>query len=75
MKTDKEKIGLSFIKQYKMAEKGEKITAALSGGADSVCLLLMLNNLKEKLGIKLQAVHINHHLRGEESMRDENFCR
>lgn len=75
MKTDKEKIVLSFIKQYKMAEKGEKITAALSGGADSVCLLLMLNNLKEKLGIKLQAVHINHHLRGEESMRDENFCR
>ena len=46
MKTDKEKIVLSFIKQYKMTEKGEKITAALSGGADSVCLLLMLNNLK-----------------------------
>ena len=75
MKTDREKIVLSFMKQYNMIQKGEKITAALSGGADSVCLLLMLNNLKEKLGIKLEAVHINHHLRGEESMRDENFCR
>ena len=75
MKTDREKIVLSFMKQYNMVQKGEKITAALSGGADSVCLLLMLNNLKEKLEIKLEAVHINHHLRGEESMRDENFCR
>lgn len=75
MKLDKEKNVLSFILKNEMIHKGEKITAALSGGADSVCLLLMLANLREKIGFQLDAVHINHHLRAEESMRDENFCR
>lgn len=44
---------------------------ALSGGADSVCLLLKL--LKE--GHEVTALHCNFHLRGEESDRDETFCR
>lgn len=44
---------------------------ALSGGADSVCLLLIL----KELGYKVDAVHCNFKLRGDESYRDENFCR
>lgn len=44
---------------------------ALSGGADSVALL----NVLLELGYKVEAVHCNFHLRGEESYRDENFCR
>lgn len=46
-----------------------------SGGADSVCLFTLLHDLKRLLGIDLQAVHVNHNLRGEEALRDENFCR
>ena len=42
---------------------------ALSGGADSVCLLLVL----QKLGYQIEAVHCNFHLRGDESQRDEDF--
>ena len=44
---------------------------ALSGGADSVCLLL---KTIEK-GDTVEALHCNFHLRGDESDRDENFCR
>lgn len=51
------------------------VLAALSGGADSVCLLLVLIEYCKKNGNPLSAVHINHCLRGSESDRDEKFCR
>ena len=44
---------------------------ALSGGADSVCLLLTM----KRLGYTIEAVPCNFHLRGEESDRDEEFCK
>ncbi|MBP5712991.1 MAG: tRNA lysidine(34) synthetase TilS [Prevotella sp.] len=47
-----------------------KYLVALSGGADSVCLLLVL----KELCYQIEAVHCNFHLRGEESNRDEMFC-
>ncbi len=52
-----------------------RIHAALSGGADSAALLHALCALREEFGIDLQAIHIQHQLRGEESLRDEQFCR
>lgn len=51
------------------------VCCALSGGADSVCLLLCLLALREAYSLRLSAVHIQHHLRGAESRRDEAFCR
>lgn len=66
---------LDFIQQNKLINSGDEVCAALSGGADSTALLLILLNLKEKLDFSLSAVHVNHNLRGEESVRDENFCR
>ncbi|MCH5204150.1 MAG: tRNA lysidine(34) synthetase TilS [Oscillospiraceae bacterium] len=47
---------------------------ALSGGADSTALLLVLKELSEEMGFELKACHLNHGLRGEESDRDERFC-
>jgi len=56
---------------------GDRISVAISGGADSVALLLTLhaaNSAKhDALGIGFSAVHINHHLRGEESNADQQF--
>lgn len=66
---------ISTIETYGMLKGGERVTAALSGGADSVCLLLVLNDLKERYSLKLDAVHVNHCIRGEEADRDEQFCR
>jgi tRNA(Ile)-lysidine synthase len=56
---------------------GDRICVAISGGADSVALLLTLHaansTARDSLGIGLSAVHINHHLRGEESDADQQF--
>ncbi len=48
---------------------------ALSGGADSVFLLIFASYLSKKHGFPLFAVHVNHGIRGEEAKRDEDFCR
>ena len=64
-----------FIRQQGMIVPGETVVCAVSGGADSVALLFGLYLLKEKLKINLEAAHFNHHLRGEESDRDEAFVR
>ena len=66
---------LTFVRQQNMIRPGDKVTCAISGGADSVALLFALYLLKDKLNIQLSAAHFNHHLRGEESQRDENFVR
>ncbi len=63
------------VRKYSMTKPGDEIVVALSGGADSVCLLLALCELSDELGIKVSALHVNHCLRGAESDRDEQFCR
>ena len=65
----------SAIEKYAMIKKGETVCCALSGGADSTALLIALNTLSGELDFSLTAVHINHLLRGDESFRDEDFCR
>lgn len=60
-----------FIEQKGLLIPSSKVLVALSGGADSVALLLTL----KKLGYSCYAIHCNFHLRGEESTRDENFVR
>ena len=66
---------LKFIRERKMVSPGDRVICAVSGGADSVALLFALYLLREKLEITLEAAHFNHHLRGEESDRDEAFVR
>ena len=58
-----------------LTKPGDTVICALSGGADSVALLFGCCLLKDKLGITLEAAHFNHHLRGPESQRDEQFAR
>jgi len=66
---------LSFLREQEMIQPGDTVICAVSGGADSVALLFAFYLLKEKLGITLEAAHFNHHLRAEESDRDETFVR
>lgn len=55
---------------------GDRVLAAVSGGADSVAMLHLLLTLKEELGIAaVSAAHVNHGLRGAEADRDEAFVR
>lgn len=64
---------LAAIEDYGMLEKGSTVTVALSGGADSVALLYCLLELKEQFSLNICAAHLNHNLRGDESLRDANF--
>ena len=66
---------LAMVRQYHLIEPGDSVVCAVSGGADSVALLFALYLLRDKLNIQLSAAHYNHHLRGEESDRDETFVR
>ena len=62
-------------KKFSLFENGDKIIVALSGGADSVSLLHVLNSLKEQYDLTLYAAHLNHGIRGNEADRDEQFCK
>ena len=59
-----------YAEKYKLLNTNELYVIALSGGADSVALLLLLH----EAGYRIEAAHCNFHLRGEESDRDETFC-
>lgn len=62
-----------MIKQYNMIEENDVVIAGVSGGADSVCLLFVLCELREKYNFTLRVCHVNHGLRGEEADEDERF--
>lgn len=70
---------ISFMEKYHMVEEGECILAAVSGGADSICLLLILLALQQTKHYQLCVVHVEHGIRGEDSMQDalfvEHFCK
>ncbi len=58
------------VSRYRMLGSGDRVIAAVSGGADSVCLLHVLR----EIGVSVAGVaHFNHKLRGEESEADERF--
>lgn len=62
------------VAEERFFEKGDKVLCALSGGADSVALLVFLKELSDKFGITVCAAHLNHGIRGDEADRDEKFC-
>lgn len=66
---------LETVRKYSMFSRGENVVVGLSGGADSMCLVSLLNEFKYELEISVSAVHINHLIRGGEADRDEQFVR
>ena len=63
----------AFADKYNMLPQGSTVLCALSGGADSMALLSVLEALAKPRSLTLHAAHFNHQLRGEESQRDEDF--
>ncbi|MCI9525893.1 MAG: tRNA lysidine(34) synthetase TilS [Lachnospiraceae bacterium] len=62
-----------FIEEFHMIEEGDTVLAAVSGGADSLCLLLLLHDLCAEMKFGLCVVHVEHGIRGEESLKDAVF--
>lgn len=64
-----------YVARHRLFAPGMRVIAAVSGGADSICLLHLLLAARERLGITVEAAHFNHRLRGRESDRDAAFVR
>lgn len=64
-----------LAEEYDMLPKDTLVLCAVSGGADSVCLLHLLRTLSGRMGFRLAAAHFNHMLRGDASDGDEAFVR
>jgi tRNA(Ile)-lysidine synthase len=64
---------LKTIRKQNSIRAGDRVAIAVSGGADSVALLVLLLELRAELGIVLSVAHVNHKLRGDESDADEQF--
>jgi tRNA(Ile)-lysidine synthase len=64
---------LETIRRSRMLAPGDRAGVAVSGGADSVALLRILEDLHEELGITLLVVHFDHQLRGADSEADASF--
>ncbi len=63
------------IEKYNMLSFSDHVLVGLSGGPDSVCLLLTLNQLKSKYNLKISAVYIDHGLRPKDVPKEIEFCK
>ena len=61
------------IQKQQVLRPGQRVAVAVSGGADSVALLMLLLEVRDKLGVVLSVAHVNHKLRGKSSDTDERF--
>ncbi|XCP86084.1 tRNA lysidine(34) synthetase TilS [Roseburia hominis] len=62
-----------YIQRYHMLAKDDVVIAGVSGGADSMCLLLVLEELAGQMDFRLAVVHVNHMLRGADADADERY--
>ena len=61
------------IEDNNLLNPGSKVVIGVSGGADSVCLLKVLIELRQEYDLKLFVVHVNHGLRGIEADKDQAY--
>ena len=64
-----------IICNYRMISKRDSLLVGVSGGPDSVVLLYLLMELKDKYNLQLYIVHLNHMLRGNESEEDARYVK
>lgn len=65
---------IKTIEKYNLIKNGDKIVVGVSGGPDSICLLHILNSLKDKYNIQLFVAHVNHLIR-ENAKIDEEYVK
>ena len=68
----KEKV-IDTIKKYKLIEKGDKIVLGVSGGPDSIAMLDILKDLRNKFEFDIYVCHLNHMIRGQDAINDQKY--
>ena len=63
------------IRTWHMIQPQDRVLVGVSGGADSVCLLMVLLEFQKQMTFEIKVVHVEHGIRGEESLRDERYVR
>ena len=63
----------NFIREQKMIMPGDFVIAGVSGGADSVCLFFELLAYQKEIPFSMEVVHIEHGIRGQDSLADANY--
>lgn len=66
---------LKTAKKYNMLSKGDRVLIGVSGGADSIALLEFFVSVKEKYDLDICVAHIEHGIRGEDSVNDAEFVK
>lgn len=64
-----------YVEKWSMLCAEDKVIVGVSGGADSVCLLLMLVEFQKEMGFEMAAVHVHHGIRGDAADSDEAYVR
>ncbi|MCX6121816.1 MAG: tRNA lysidine(34) synthetase TilS [Ignavibacteriales bacterium] len=62
-----------YNQRHRLIAPVQSVLLAVSGGVDSMVMLHLFSRVRERLKLKLSVIHVNHQLRGEESMGDEKF--
>ena len=69
----------AYIAKYHMIEQGDTVFVGVSGGADSVSLMTVLLELRDRIGFDMEVIHVEHGIRGKASREDacfvDNLCR
>ena len=65
----------TYICSHGFFQKGDSVVVGVSGGADSMALLHILNSLSSRLKLSLHVAHLNHQLRGKEAQEDASFVK
>ena len=65
----------NYMDKWQMLQSEDCVIVGVSGGADSICLLLLLSQLQKTIGFRMVAVHVNHGLRGLDADADEAYVK
>lgn len=70
----KEKV-TNFIIDNKLISQGDTIIIGVSGGADSICLLFLLSEISDLIKYDIKVIHVEHGIRGKESLEDAEYVK
>lgn len=70
----KEKV-TNYIVRHELITQGDTVVIGVSGGADSICLLFLLSEISSYINYDIKVIHVEHGIRGDDSLKDAEYVR